>query len=73
MLNTYASLDKRVPRLGLYLKHWAKQNRLNSSPHGSFSSYSLIVMLIHYLQRGCQPPVLPFLQEVATELTKLLE
>ena len=67
MLNTYASLDKRVPRLGLYLKHWAKQNRLNSSPHGSFSSYSLIVMLIHYLQRGCQPPVLPFLQELAAE------
>lgn len=67
MLKVYAELDKRVAPLGLFIKHWARINDLNNSANGSFSSYALIIMLIAFLQRGCSPPVLPFLQELAAD------
>lgn len=45
----------------LAVKKWAKDNRINSAHQKTFSSYSLALMVIHYLQI-CSPPVLPCLQ-----------
>lgn len=42
---------------------WAKSCEIGNASKGSLSSYSYIIMLIHYLQRT-NPPVAPFLQEV---------
>lgn len=63
LLRTYAKMDKRVEKLGVIIKTWAKHCDIGDASKGSLSSYSLIIMLIHYLQR-CDPPVVPVLQEV---------
>lgn len=42
-------------------KTWAKENGINNAHHKTLSSYTLTLMVIHFLQR-CDPPVLPCLQ-----------
>jgi DNA polymerase sigma len=63
LLRAYTSIDERVADLGLAIKLWAKGNSLNDASQGTLSSYSWIVMMLHYLQRT-EPPVVPFLQTV---------
>uniref|UniRef100_A0A0N5B158 PAP-associated domain-containing protein n=1 Tax=Syphacia muris TaxID=451379 RepID=A0A0N5B158_9BILA len=67
LLRTYCDLDRRVQELGIALKQWAKMCNIGDASKGSLSSYSYIIMLIHFLQRT-NPPVLPFLQEVYLSL-----
>uniref|UniRef100_A0A914XR29 RNA uridylyltransferase n=1 Tax=Plectus sambesii TaxID=2011161 RepID=A0A914XR29_9BILA len=66
LLRTYAMMDERVQKLGIVVKSWAKHCDIGDASKGSLSSYSLIIMLIHYLQR-CDPPVVPVLQEMGNE------
>lgn len=54
--------DKRFKPLGVIVKLWAKQNGLNDAPRKILSNYTLALMLINYLQCGCNPPVLPCLR-----------
>lgn len=42
-------------------KTWAKENGINNAHHKTLSSYTLTLMIIHFLQH-CDPPVLPCLQ-----------
>uniref|UniRef100_A0A8R1U0D9 CCHC-type domain-containing protein n=1 Tax=Onchocerca volvulus TaxID=6282 RepID=A0A8R1U0D9_ONCVO len=63
LLRTYSKLDRRIHQLGIMTKVWAKNCEIGNASKGSLSSYSYIIMLIHYLQRT-NPPVAPFLQEV---------
>ncbi|KAH8857325.1 Poly(A) RNA polymerase gld-2 [Schistosoma japonicum] len=49
--------------LGIFIKHWAQCLDIHDAQRGRLSTYSLLLMLIHYLQVGCSPPVLPNLQE----------
>lgn len=63
LLRAYCDVDERVAKLGIALKEWAKACDIGDASKGSLSSYSYIIMLIHFLQRS-DPPVLPFLQEV---------
>lgn len=62
LLHAYSELDERAKALGVVVKEWAKCCEIGDASRGSLSSYSFIVMLIHFLQRTT-PPVLPFLQE----------
>ncbi|XP_041370368.1 poly(A) RNA polymerase GLD2-like [Gigantopelta aegis] len=64
LLRYYASMDWRVRPLMLFIKHWARFHDINDARKMTLSSYSLALMLIHYLQDGCKPPVLPCLQKV---------
>uniref|UniRef100_A0A158Q8M8 RNA uridylyltransferase n=1 Tax=Elaeophora elaphi TaxID=1147741 RepID=A0A158Q8M8_9BILA len=64
LLRTYSKLDGRIHQLGIMTKMWAKNCEIGNASKGSLSSYSYIIMLIHYLQRT-NPPVAPFLQEVS--------
>ncbi|KAL4003050.1 Cid1 poly A polymerase family protein [Acanthocheilonema viteae] len=64
LLRTYSKLDERIHKLGIMTKIWAKSCEIGNASKGSLSSYSYIIMLIHYLQRT-NPPVAPFLQEIA--------
>ncbi|TMS37748.1 hypothetical protein L596_004619 [Steinernema carpocapsae] len=52
-------LDQRVSMLFMVVKHWAKSRGLNDTRNGTFSTYSLALMVIHYLQCGVQPAILP--------------
>uniref|UniRef100_F1KQ67 Terminal uridylyltransferase 7 n=1 Tax=Ascaris suum TaxID=6253 RepID=F1KQ67_ASCSU len=63
LLHAYSELDERAKALGVVVKEWAKCCEIGDASRGSLSSYSFIVMLIHFLQRTT-PPVLPFLQEM---------
>jgi poly(A) RNA polymerase GLD2 len=48
--------------LVLIVKHWAINAQINESMHGTLNSYSLLLLVIHYLQTAVLPPVLPSLQ-----------
>jgi len=61
----YVTLEERVRTLGLCLKSWASARGINDRSRGTLSSFALILMLIHFLQRRADPPVLPSLQDVA--------
>uniref|UniRef100_A0A0M3HZ34 RNA uridylyltransferase n=1 Tax=Ascaris lumbricoides TaxID=6252 RepID=A0A0M3HZ34_ASCLU len=62
LLREYSEIDKRVRPLGTMLKKWSSYCGIRGASCGKLSSYALIVMLIHFLQRTT-PPVLPFLQQ----------
>ena len=49
--------------LVLAIKKWAKNNNINEASLQTLSSYTLCLMVIHYLQCGVSPPVLPCLQK----------
>jgi len=46
-------VDARLPALVLFVKHWAKVQGINDASQGTVSSYSLVLMVIHYLQCMC--------------------
>ncbi|EGT32445.1 hypothetical protein CAEBREN_23525 [Caenorhabditis brenneri] len=58
----YSLIDARFPALALVVKHWACVCGVGNAPDGYLNSYSLILMVIHYLQCGVTPAVLPNLQ-----------
>ncbi|CAF0731229.1 unnamed protein product [Didymodactylos carnosus] len=62
LLHTYSSIDTRVAQLGYMLKFLAKTYDIGDASQGTLSSYSYIIMLIHFLQQ-ITPPVLPILQQ----------
>ncbi|XP_035229544.1 poly(A) RNA polymerase gld-2 homolog A-like [Stegodyphus dumicola] len=64
LLGAYSQLDWRVPPLVLVIKKWAQVCKINNAKEMTLSSYSLVLMVIHYLQCGCEPPVLPCLQKM---------
>ncbi|KAK3789528.1 hypothetical protein RRG08_004598 [Elysia crispata] len=68
LLRHYAYMDWRVRPLILFIKKWARFHDINDASKKSISSYSLSLMLIHYLQAGIKPPVLPCLQQMKPEM-----
>lgn len=57
-------VDWRVRPLVCVIKEWAKRHGINSANHSSLTSYSLVLMAIHYLQCGVKVPILPSLQHL---------
>nr|CDS24360.1 poly(A) RNA polymerase gld 2 A [Echinococcus granulosus] len=62
LLAMYARVDRRVPALGMFVKHWAQKMDIHGGNKGRLSTYALLLMVIQYLQCGCSPPVVPNLQ-----------
>ncbi|GIY78869.1 poly(A) RNA polymerase gld-2 homolog A [Caerostris darwini] len=62
LLTSYSRIDKRLPPLVVLVKIWARCHDINDAKNNSLSSYSIVLMVIHYLQCRCRPPVLPCLQ-----------
>jgi DNA polymerase sigma len=50
LLRTYASIDERVRIFGYVVKYWAKRRLINESSSGTLSSYSYILLVIHFFQ-----------------------
>ncbi|XP_022919849.1 poly(A) RNA polymerase gld-2 homolog A-like [Onthophagus taurus] len=67
LLHCYAHMDWRVRPLVIVVKHWARINDINDAKRMTISSYSLALMVIHYLQHGVSPPVLPCLHALYPE------
>lgn len=64
LLQCYAQLDPRTAPLVLAVKAWASGQHINEAKNGTLSSYSLALLVIQYLQCGCEPAVLPSLQKM---------
>ncbi|NXW85249.1 GLD2 polymerase, partial [Alopecoenas beccarii] len=62
LLRTYAYIENRVRPLVLVVKKWARFHDINDASRGTLSSYSLVLMVLHYLQT-LPEPVLPSLQK----------
>ncbi|XP_012530568.1 poly(A) RNA polymerase gld-2 homolog A [Monomorium pharaonis] len=64
LLYCYSKLDWRVKPLVLVIKLWAQLHDINNPKCRTLSSYSLVLMVIHFLQCGTNPPVLPCLHSM---------
>ncbi|KAI4893164.1 hypothetical protein NFI96_020682 [Prochilodus magdalenae] len=62
LLRTYAYIEKRVRPIILVIKKWASHHRINDASRGTLSSYTLVLMVLHYLQT-LPEPVIPCLQK----------
>lgn len=62
LLRSYAYLEPRVRPLVLVVKKWAQHYDINDASKGTLSSYTLVLMVLHYLQT-LQNPVVPSLQK----------
>ncbi|XP_077988931.1 poly(A) RNA polymerase GLD2-like [Glandiceps talaboti] len=67
LLQAYSKLDWRVSPLVMMIKHWASVHNINDASQSTLSSYTLALMVLNYLQVGCQPVVIPSLQELHPE------
>ncbi|XP_075038468.1 poly(A) RNA polymerase GLD2 isoform X2 [Mixophyes fleayi] len=61
LLRTYAH-QNRVRPIVLVVKRWASHHGINDASRGTLSSYSLVLMVLHYLQT-LPEPILPSLQK----------
>ncbi|KAK2810467.1 hypothetical protein FQN50_002956 [Emmonsiellopsis sp. PD_5] len=59
LLRCYRLCDDRVYEMGIFVKKWASERRINNPVRGTLSSYGYILMLLHYLINIANPPVLP--------------
>lgn len=50
LLHCYTQLDWRVRPLVIIVKLWAQANCINNAKNMTISSYSLALMVIHFLQ-----------------------
>ncbi|KAM6391767.1 poly(A) RNA polymerase GLD2 isoform 2-T3 [Rhynochetos jubatus] len=66
LLRTYAYIENRVRPLVLVVKKWARFHDINDASRGTLSSYSLVLMVLHYLQT-LPEPILPSLQKMYPE------
>ncbi|KAF1750667.1 hypothetical protein GCK72_017218 [Caenorhabditis remanei] len=55
-------IDHRFGPLCAVVKEWAASTKVKNPKDGGFNSYALVLLVIHYLQCGTFPPVLPNLQ-----------
>ncbi|XP_078071105.1 poly(A) RNA polymerase GLD2 [Mustelus asterias] len=62
LLRSYAYIESRVRPLVLVVKKWARYHGINDASRGTLSSYSLVLMVLHYLQT-LPEPVIPSLQK----------
>eukprot|EP00794_Sanderia_malayensis_P000393 gene393-1027_t len=63
LLRAYTEQDNRLKPLFMALKNWAKESAVLDPRNNKLSSFQLKLMVIQYLQCGCQPRVLPSLQK----------
>lgn len=57
-IRTMAGIDCRFHKLGYYIKHYVKKHGIFTKQN-KLNSFSLMCMLIVFLQDKCDPPVLP--------------
>ena len=62
LIYTYVNIDDKVKKLGVLIKVWSKKWEVSSQKR--MTSYSLILMMIHYLQHK---KFLPYLQSLNRE------
>lgn len=69
---SFLSVDWRLRPLVLITKLWAQFHDINNAKNMTISSYSLVLMVVHFLQYAVQPPILPCLHEMYPEKFQLI-
>ncbi|XP_037036514.1 GATA zinc finger domain-containing protein 14-like isoform X2 [Bradysia coprophila] len=64
LMYCYGRMDWRLRPLALVVKIWAQYHGINNAKEMTISSYSLVLMVIHFLQCAVSPPVLPCLHDL---------
>uniref|UniRef100_A0A914Q548 PAP-associated domain-containing protein n=1 Tax=Panagrolaimus davidi TaxID=227884 RepID=A0A914Q548_9BILA len=59
MLAHYQQIDKRFAMLAMAIKAWGVQAEIINPPNGYLNTYTIYMMILHYLQSGVSPPILP--------------
>ncbi|KAK9507702.1 hypothetical protein O3M35_007499 [Rhynocoris fuscipes] len=67
LLYCYGRMDWRVRPLVMIVKLWAHWHNINDAKNMTLSSYSLALMVIHFLQCGVNPPILCCLHSMYKE------
>ncbi|KAI6184695.1 PAP-associated domain-containing protein [Aphelenchoides bicaudatus] len=62
LLGGLANFDDRLPKLSIIIKKWAKDVKIVADYR--FNSYNVVLLIVHYLQCGVNPPVLPNLMKL---------
>jgi poly(A) RNA polymerase GLD2 len=57
-------VDWRLRPLAIIVKLWAQYHNINDARNSTISSYSLVLMVIHFLQYALSKPVLPCLHKM---------
>lgn len=73
LLYCYSQLEWRLRPIALTIKQWAQYHNINNAKNMTISSYSLMLMVIHFLQSGVNPPVLPCLHKLYPEKFSILQ
>ncbi|XP_032595767.1 poly(A) RNA polymerase gld-2 homolog A isoform X2 [Drosophila grimshawi] len=73
LLYCYSQLEWRLRPIALTIKQWAQHHNINNAKNMTISSYSLMLMVIHFLQAGVNPPVLPCLHKMYPEKFCILQ
>lgn len=70
LLKCYSECDLRVKPLTIVIKLWAKKAQIIGAKFKRLPGFAIVLMVIHFLQAGCSPPVLPVLHKDFPELIK---
>lgn len=62
LLRSYTYADIRIRPIMLVIKKWARHAEINDASKGTLSSYTLALMVLHYLQ-VLKDPIVPSLQK----------
>lgn len=62
LIRHYMKMDYRARYLAILVKEWAVNQNIRTPSNGTMSGISLVIMVIHFLQCGCNPPIIPNLQ-----------
>jgi DNA polymerase sigma len=49
LIKTYCQVDERFHKLAIYLKYWAKKNKIIGANRGYLSSYAWTLLIIGFL------------------------
>ncbi|CAO4362078.1 unnamed protein product [Caenorhabditis nigoni] len=64
MIRHFACIDARFAPLCAVVKQWAASSGVKNPKEGGFNSYALVILVIHFLQCGAYPPILPHLSKL---------
>ncbi|EYC18697.1 hypothetical protein Y032_0026g1316 [Ancylostoma ceylanicum] len=67
LIRGFVSWDSRFASLCMLVKDWATRSEVKNPKLGGFNSYAMVLLVIHFLQCGVSPPILPNLQKLFPE------
>lgn len=71
LLRCYSECDPRVKPLVMVIKLWANNAGITNARLKRLAGFAVVLLVIHYLQVGCTPPVVPALQQIFPDVFQI--